>query len=600
MAPPAVPAPPANRPATEHEFSAKDGVRLFYRAWLLPPPPPKLPGKQLGRPPEKPKRAVVLFHRGHEHSGRFQEMVDLLAMQDYSIFAWDARGHGRSPGDRGFAASFGRFVSDCDAFIAHISDEYKIPIESMAIIGHSVGAVIAATWVLDYAPPIRCLVLGGPALRVKLYVPLAMQGLRALSIVRKKSFVQSYVKPSMLTHDPAEQDAYRNDPLITRAIAVNILIGMHDAATRLLANASSIRVPTLILASGKDWVVEVPPQRDFCEKLGSARKEFKLYPEFFHDLFHETDRQQPIAKAREFIVREFAETAAILPPSEANQARYEQLRNPLPPYSPARWAFGAQRVFLKTIGRLSHGVGIGWKSGFDSGESLDHIYRNAAKGTTPLGRMIDRIYLASPGWNGIRQRKVNLERLLTSAIDRLGRDRKPVNILDVASGHGRYVLETMQRLGNAETSAVLRDFDPAHVEATRLLAQQLGVSNISCVQADAFDRDSYNSLNPAPNLAIVSGLFELFPDNKMVRTALRGIASVIPKNGCLIYTNQPWHPQLEMIARVLDNRQGKPWIMRCRAQSEMDELVRRAGFDKVEMLTDDDGIFTVSLARRNE
>jgi hypothetical protein len=38
--------------------------------------------------------------------------------------------------------------------------------------------------------------------------------------------------------------------------------------------------------------------------------------------------------------------------------------------------------------------------------------------------------------------------------------------------------------------------------------------------------------------------------------------------------------------------------MRCRPQAEMDALVRAAGFEKLEMLMDPDGIFTVSLARR--
>ena len=72
------------------------------------------------------------------------------------------------------------------------------------------------------------------------------------------------------------------------------------------------------------------------------------------------------------------------------------------------------------------------------------------------------------------------------------------------------------------------------------------------------------------------------------------------EGGYLIYTNQPWHPQLEMIARTLDNREGKRWVMRCRPQAELDDLVRQAGFEKLETLTDEDGIFTVSLAQRHE
>jgi hypothetical protein len=66
--------------------------------------------------------------------------------------------------------------------------------------------------------------------------------------------------------------------------------------------------------------------------------------------------------------------------------------------------------------------------------------------------------------------------------------------------------------------------------------------------------------------------------------------------GSLIYTGQPWHPQLEMIARVLINREGRLWIMRRRTQRELDDLVRAVGFEKIDMEIDRWGIFTVSHA----
>ena len=72
----------------------------------------------------------------------------------------------------------------------------------------------------------------------------------------------------------------------------------------------------------------------------------------------------------------------------------------------------------------------------------------------------------------------------------------------------------------------------------------------------------------------------------------------VQPGGYLVYTGQPWHPQVEMIARVLINREGLPWIMRRRTQGEMDDLVREAGFEKIAQEIDPWGIFTVSLARR--
>jgi hypothetical protein len=97
---------------------------------------------------------------------------------------------------------------------------------------------------------------------------------------------------------------------------------------------------------------------------------------------------------------------------------------------------------------------------------------------------------------------------------------------------------------------------------------------------------------------IASGLYELFPDNQPVLESLKGIAGVLQDNGYLLYTCQPWHPQIELIARVLNNRDGKPWIMRRRTQAEMDALVRTAGLEKVDTVIDSHGLFSVSIAQK--
>jgi hypothetical protein len=106
-------------------------------------------------------------------------------------------------------------------------------------------------------------------------------------------------------------------------------------------------------------------------------------------------------------------------------------------------------------------------------------------------------------------------------------------------------------------------------------------------------------MTPRPTLGVVSGLYELFADNEGVRRSLAGLAAAIAPGGYLVYTGQPWHPQLELIARSLtSHRAGRPWVMRRRTQAELDGLVSDAGFRKLEQRIDDWGIFTVSLAIR--
>jgi hypothetical protein len=213
---------------------------------------------------------------------------------------------------------------------------------------------------------------------------------------------------------------------------------------------------------------------------------------------------------------------------------------------------------------------------------------------------VDWFYINSIGWRGIRVRKQNLESLLAKAMGKLRVSGREVRILDIAAGHGRYVIEAIEKLEVPPNSALLRDYSDINVGRGRELIRSKKMDAlVRFEKGDAFDPDSLAAVRPRPTVGIVSGLYELFPDNAMIRKSLTGLAEAVEPGGYLVYTGQPWHPQLEMIARVLSShRNGKPWIMRRRTQDEMDQLVASAGFSKIEQLTDDWGIFTVSLAQR--
>lgn len=579
--------PPTALPTTS-TFPSGDGTELFYRHW---------------EPAAPSDRALVLFHRGHEHSGRFQDLVERLSLDNVHIFAWDARGHGRSPGERGYAESFSVIIRDINAFVRFLSDQHQIAVENIIVLGHSVGAVAVAAWVHDYAPPVRAMVLATPAFRVKLYVPFARPALRLRLRFGGRSFIKSYVKPKMLTHDAEEAASYAADPLISRQIATNILIDLHDLSTRLIADAGAIRTPTLLLSSGSDWVVHHGAQRRFFERLSSPIKQMRTFPGFYHSILHEKDRDRPIAEIRKFVTNAFEHqpsTASLLRADERGytKSEFDDLSAPLPAWSPKRWSFALQRLGMKTVCRLSEGVRLGWSTGFDSGQSLDYVYQNQPRGFTPPGRLIDRIYLSAIGWRGIRVRKAHLQETLDEVICEIRSRGEAVRIVDIAAGPGRYLLETLKKYQADDVTALLRDRSAGGLEAGRALAREMGVANAVYAEGDAFDPVSLAAIEPRPNVAVVSGLYELFGDNERVAASLRGLASALSPGGYLIYTNQPWHPQVEMIARVLINREGKPWIMRRRTQAEMDELVRAAGFEKTAMRIDPFGIFTVSLARR--
>ena len=198
----------------------------------------------------------------------------------------------------------------------------------------------------------------------------------------------------------------------------------------------------------------------------------------------------------------------------------------------------------------------------------------------------------------MRVRRRLLERAVQQAIEQTHEKKRSVHLVDVAAGAGRYLLETLKRCESLRVTAELRDFEPKNLEEGKAIARSLGLENVRFVQGDAFEPATPVGPVPPADIAVVSGLYELFPDNTLIRRSLARLAREVPEGGSLIYTNQPWHPQLELIARGLSDWDGRPWAMRRRTQAEMDDLVREAGFEKTHMEIDQWGMFTVSLARR--
>src|SRR5207253_2717380 len=189
---------------------------------------------------------------------------------------------------------------------------------------------------------------------------------------------------------------------------------------------------------------------------------------------------------------------------------------------------------------------------------------------------------------------------IRDAMQRVHGAGAPIHVMDIAAGHGRYVLEAINSAELRPASILLRDYSDINVQKGSELIASKGLASIAqFVKGDAFDRTSLASVSPRPTIAIVSGLYELFPDNEMITRSLAGVGDAVDKGGYLVYTCQPWHPQLELIARALtSHRGGDAWVMRRRTQNEMDQLVEHAGFRKLSQRIDEWGIFTVSLAVR--
>jgi alpha-beta hydrolase superfamily lysophospholipase len=565
---------------TQDTFTTFDNQKLFYRTWEQDTP--------------SNGKILLLLHRGHEHSGRLESIALKKEFAGYKVYSYDNRGHGETKVEATY--EFMDLVRDLNAFVAFVCEKEGKEEKELFVVANSVAGVVATTWVHDYAPNIAGMALVAPAFKIKLYFPFAKEFLKLGIVFNKKMNIKSYVKSKFLTHDEVEQEHYDSDKLITPNIPARQLTTLLDTAQRVVVDAALISTPTLVLSATKDYVVDSAVQGDFYANLSSSKKRFVKLEGFFHGVLYETEHQKAIEEIATFMEESFSleqenrvETHLSVTQKECDKIAFGTIS------LSKEVSYAFQRFSMSKLGFLSKGMSIGNKYGFDSGVTLDHVYANRAEGKFGIGKFIDRNYLNSIGWRGIRQRKTNMISSVQEKIDVLSAEGKEVVILDIAGGPARYLVEIAKE--NPLVKVHVRDYQIQNVEEGKALAKEMGAENISYEVCDAFDLASYENVGFTPNIVIVSGVLELFSDNDLIGNAMHGISKLIAKEGYLLYTGQPFHPQLEMIANVLGNHKQGKWIMRRRSSYELDHLFSEHGFKKEGMLIDNWGIFTVSSAQ---
>jgi alpha-beta hydrolase superfamily lysophospholipase len=258
-------------------LTSRDGARLYWRAWR----------------PRSPKLAVAIAHGLGEHSGRYERLARALNRRAFSCFAVDLRGSGQSPGRRGHVSRWQRWVDDYASFYELVREE--VPGLEVVPLGHSFGGVVVASAIIRGAIGPERFVLSNPAFRAALQAPAWKLKLgRAASRVAPGLSMSNELDPALISRDSEQVAAYRRDPLVHDRISSRTFTEWIAASEEALERAGEITVPSLVILSEGDRIIDPNGGREFAERVGGGGT-VRAYRGRYHEPFNDLGAEEVFA-----------------------------------------------------------------------------------------------------------------------------------------------------------------------------------------------------------------------------------------------------------------------------------------------------------------
>jgi alpha-beta hydrolase superfamily lysophospholipase len=243
--------------------------------------------------PESPKAIVGLLHGYNDHGARYGHVMDAWAERRIATVALDLRGHGRAGGERGYCARFSEYLDDVSELVRLIRE--RSGGAPTFFYGHSFGALVAVTAILEGAGEWRGLMMTNPYIGLAVEVPrIKIAAGKLASRLVPKLGMPSGLRGADLTHDEARARAYDNDPLLFKNARARWFTETQAAQAAVLERASSLRLPILVEFGTGDTIAKQESARALFDTASSTDKTWDSRPGLRHEVLNEPE-WRPIA-----------------------------------------------------------------------------------------------------------------------------------------------------------------------------------------------------------------------------------------------------------------------------------------------------------------
>ena len=271
---------------SDGQFKGACDVDIYYQTWL---------------PEGEIKAAVLLVHGLGEHSGRYLNLVNRFVALGYSVYAVDHIGHGKSEGIRKHVDSFSDFSDTLDIYVERLKEWHGD--KPLFLLGHSMGGLIAAHYLLKHQSLFTGAILSAPALKIS-------DGIPQIKIVVGKFLARFFPKagllpihPTRISRDLSVVQSYMDDPLIHKGKAsARLASELVNAMQRVHEGAATFTLPMLIIQGTEDAIVHPQGSQEFYDGIASKDKTLKMYEGLYHEAFNEPEKEQVFNDVEQWLI----------------------------------------------------------------------------------------------------------------------------------------------------------------------------------------------------------------------------------------------------------------------------------------------------------
>ena len=266
---------------------------------------------------EDPRGVVACVHGLSGSGEQFAPLPEQLP--GFSFYALDLRGQGSDPVEsrKGLALDLEWQMRDLEAFLQALRRSH--PHKPLYLMGESMGSLLAAAFAsgesgarIDHLN-VAGLVLSVPVVALARDVPSPVRWMLKLlgrtfpkTRLSPTRFVNGKTVAPPITRNKEYQDALRERPHHISNFSLGFLVELGELIDSSQAIATRIELPTLVLAAGQDCFVRVEQVEMWFHHLASNNKSLRVYPDAYHLLWHDWDRDQVVADIQHWLAETMA------------------------------------------------------------------------------------------------------------------------------------------------------------------------------------------------------------------------------------------------------------------------------------------------------